>query len=63
MKEHTEFSLYNMNKWQLVRYLCDLEKTINRAIKQLDKVSDENVRKAIKTLRSVNVRINNKDIK
>ena len=63
MKEHSEFSLYNMTKWQLVKNLSNLEKTINRTIKLLDKVSDENVRKAVKILRSVNVRADNKDIK
>lgn len=51
MNEHTEFSLVNRNKWELIRYIVKLEKNINRAIKKLDCVSDENVRKAIKILR------------
>ena len=61
MKEHTEFTLNNLKKWDLIRYIVILEKTINKAIKKLDNVSDKDVRAAIKILRSENVRINNKD--
>ena len=61
MKEHTEFTLNNLKKWDLIRYVVKLEKTINRAIKRLDSVSDPNVRAAIKILRSENVRISNQD--
>ena len=51
MKEHTEFTLNNLKKWDLIRYIVKLEKTINKAIKRLDSVSDPNVRAAIKMLR------------
>ena len=51
MKEHTELTLASYKKWDLVRYIVRLEKTINRAIKRLDNVSNEDVRKAIKILR------------
>ena len=51
MKEHTEFTLNNLKKWDLIRYVVNLEKTINRAIKRLDSVSDPNVRAAIKILK------------
>ena len=61
MKEHTEFTLNNLKKWDLIRYIIVLQKTINKAIKKLDNVSDKDVRKAIKILRSENVRISNQD--
>ena len=51
MKEHTEFTLNNLKKWELIRYIVKLEQTINKAIKKLDKVSDKDVRAAIKMLR------------
>ena len=51
MKEHTEFTLNNLKKWYLIRYVVKLEKTINRAIKRLDTVSDPAVRAAIKILK------------
>ena len=60
MKEHTEFTLNNLKKWDLIRYVIKLEKTINKAIKRLDNVSDKDVRAAIKILRSENVRITDK---
>lgn len=61
MKEHTELTLNCLKKWDLIRYIIVLQKTINKAIKRLDKVSDKDVRKAIKILRSENVRISNQD--
>ena len=61
MKEHTEFTLNNLKKWDLIRYIIVLQKTINKAIKKLDNVSDKDVRKAIKILRCENVRISDKD--
>jgi len=51
IKEHSEFTLNTKTKWDLVRYIVKLEKTINRAIKRLDNVSDKDVRAAIKILR------------
>ena len=51
IKEHSEFTLSAKTKWELVRYASELEKAINRAIKRLDNVSNEDVRKAIKILR------------
>lgn len=51
IKEHTELTLSTMKKWDLVRYVAKLEKTINKAIIKLDNVSNEDVRKAIKILR------------
>lgn len=50
-KEHTELTLSSYKKWDLVRYVVRLEKAINKAIKRLDNVSNEDVRKAIKILR------------
>lgn len=61
MKEHTEFTLTNFKKWDLIRYIIKLEKTINKAIKKLDNVSDKDVRAAINILRSENVRISDKN--
>jgi len=61
MKEHTEFSLNNHTKWELIRYIVKLEQTINKTIKRLDNVSDKDVRGAIKILRCENVRIDNKN--
>lgn len=61
MKENTELCLSNLKKWDLIRYIVVLQKTINKAIKKLDKVSSPEVRAAIKILRSENVRINNQD--
>lgn len=61
MKEHTEFSLNNHTKWELIRYIVKLEQTINKAIKKLDNVSSPDVRTAIKILRCEDVRINDKD--
>lgn len=60
IKEHTELTLACYKKWDLVRYVVKLEKTINRAIKRLDSVSDPEVRSAIKILRSKDVQINDK---
>ena len=51
IKEHTELTLSTMKKWDLIRYVCKLERTINKAIIKLDNVSNEDVRKAIKILR------------
>ena len=61
MKEHTELTLNCLKKWDLIRYIIVLQKTINKAIKKLDNVSDKDVRKAIKILRGENVRISNQD--
>ena len=61
MKEHTELTLNCLKKWDLIRYIIVLQKTINKAIKKLDNVSDKDVRKAIKILRCEDVRISNKD--
>ena len=61
MKEHTELTLNCLKKWDLIRYIIVLQKTINKAIKRLDKVSDKDVRAAIKILRCENVRISNQD--
>lgn len=61
MKEHTELTLNCLKKRDLIRYIIVLQKTINKAIKKLDNVSDKDVRKAIKILRSENVRISNQD--
>lgn len=61
MKEHIELTLNCLKKWDLIRYIIVLQKTINKAIKRLDNVSDKDVRKAIKILRSENVRISNQD--
>lgn len=60
MKEHTELTLNCLKKWDLIRYIIVLQKTINKAIKRLDNVSDKDVRAAIKILRSENVRITDK---
>lgn len=57
MKEHTEFSLNNHTKWELIRYIVKLEQTINKAIKKLDTASSQEVRSAIKILRCEDVRI------
>ena len=51
MKEHSPFSLNVKTKYELIRYIVKLEENINRAIKKLDNVSNEDVRKAIKYLR------------
>jgi hypothetical protein len=51
MKEYTEFTLSAMKKWDLIRYIIVLQKTINKAIKKLDDVSDPAVRAAIKILK------------
>ncbi len=61
MKEHTEFTLNNHKKWELIRYIVKLEQTINKAIKKLDTASLPEVRSAIKILRCEDVRINDKD--
>lgn len=61
MKEHTELTLNCLKKWDLIRYIIVLQKTINKAIKKLDNVSDKDVRAAIKILRSENVRISDKN--
>jgi hypothetical protein len=61
MKEHTELTLNCLKKWDLIRYIIVLQKTINKAIKRLDKVSDKDVRAAIKILRCENVRISDQD--
>lgn len=51
MKEHTEFTLSAMKKWDLIRYIVKLEKIINKAIKKLDNVSSQDVRSAVKILK------------
>lgn len=51
MKESNEFTLNTKTKYELIRYIVKLEKTVNRAIKKLDTVSDPAVRAAIKILR------------
>ena len=51
MKEDNPFSLNNKTKYELIKYIIKIEKTINRAIKKLDTVSDPAVRAAIKILK------------
>lgn len=51
IKEHTEFTLNNLKKWDLIRYVVSLEKRINRAIKRLDKLSGIEIGKTIQILR------------
>lgn len=51
MKEHSPFSLNKKTKYELVRYIVELEENINKAIKKLDTVSDPAVRAAIRILR------------
>lgn len=61
MKESNEFSLSTKTKYELIKYIIKIEKTVNRAIKKLDNVSSPDVRNAIKILRCEDVRINDKD--
>lgn len=61
MKEHSVFTLNTKTKYQLIRYIEELEQTINKAIKKLDNVSSPDVRNAIKILRCENVRIDSKN--
>lgn len=51
MREHTELTLNNLKKWDLIRYVVSLEKRINRAIKRLDKLSGIEIGKTIQILR------------
>jgi len=51
MKEDNPFSLNNKTKYELIKYIIKIEKTVNRAIKKLDTVSDPAVRAAIKILK------------
>lgn len=48
MKEHTEFTLNSLKKWDLVRYAVKLEKIINNIIKKLDDISILEVLEEIK---------------
>lgn len=61
MKEHSVFTLNTKTKYQLIRYIEELEQTINKAIKKLDNISSPDVRNAIKILRCENVRIDSKN--
>ena len=51
IKEHSEFTLANKTKWELVKYIAKLEKNINKAIRKLDKLSGVEIGKAIQILR------------
>jgi hypothetical protein len=51
MKEDNPFSLNNKTKHELIKYIIKIEKTVNKAIKKLDTVSDPAVRAAIKILK------------
>ena len=51
MKEHSPFSLNNKTKYELVRYIVELEQRINRAIKILDEATGKEAARAIQTLK------------
>ena len=63
MKEHTEFTLLNQTKWELVNYIKGIAKNINKAIKILDKQEGIEIGKAIQLLRCEDVRIDDKNIR
>ena len=51
MKEHSLFSLNNKTKYELVRYIVELEQRINRAIKNLDEATGKEAARAIQILK------------
>lgn len=51
IKEHSEFTLGNKTKWELVKELSELEKRINKALKRLDKLEGKEIWKIMQLLR------------
>ena len=51
MKESNEFSLSTKTKYELIRYITKLEKKINKAIKLLEIMQDDEADMAIQALK------------